>query len=89
MSPASLRLWGEHPPYPDVFLNVLISTFAEFQKWIDSAALHASTRTTFWQKLFGTSPKRPSFNRAGSAQIGVFLVEFVDHMLGLMVEADL
>jgi hypothetical protein len=55
--------------YPDVLLSVLISTFTEFRKWIDSAAIHPSTRTTFWQKLFGTSPRRPSFNRARSAQL--------------------
>jgi hypothetical protein len=55
--------------YPDVLISVLISTFMEFQKWIDSAAIHPSTKTTFWQKLFGTAPKRPSFNRAKSARL--------------------
>ncbi len=55
--------------YPDVLLSVLISTFVEFRKWIDSAAIHPSTRTTFWQKMFGTSPKRPSFNREKSARL--------------------
>jgi hypothetical protein len=55
--------------YPDVLISVLISTFGEFRKWMDSAAIHPSTRTTFWQKLFGTAPKRPSFNRAKSAEL--------------------
>jgi len=55
--------------YPDVLISVLISTFAEFRKWINTAAIHPSTRTTFWQKLFGTAPNRPSFNRAKSAEL--------------------
>ena len=60
--------------YPDVLISVLISTFAEFKKWLDSAAIHPSTRTSFWSKLFGSAPSRPSFNRqqtsALSARIG-------------------
>ena len=49
--------------YPDVLISVLISTLTEFQKWMDTAAIHPATRTTFWQRLFGTSPTRSSFNR--------------------------
>jgi hypothetical protein len=55
--------------YPDVLISVLISTFEEFKKWMDSAAVHPPTKTSFWQKLFGTAPKRPSFNRPQSLQL--------------------
>ncbi|TRZ49833.1 hypothetical protein D4S03_07715 [bacterium] len=53
--------------YPDVLISVLISTLVEFKKWMDSAAIHPSTRTSFWARLFGTVPKRPSFNRRNTA----------------------
>lgn len=49
--------------YPDVLLSVLISTLSEFKIWMDSAAIHPSTRTSFWETLFGTTPTRGSFNR--------------------------
>ena len=55
--------------YPDVLISVLISTFDEFIKWMDSAAIHLPTRTSFWNKYFGTTPRRPSFNREKSAQL--------------------
>ena len=43
--------------YPDVLLSVLISTFAEFKKWLDTAAIHPANRTSFWARLFGSTPK--------------------------------
>lgn len=49
--------------YPDVLISVLLSTLTEFKKWLDSAAVHPATRTSFWSKLFGSAPNRPSFNR--------------------------
>jgi transcriptional regulator of acetoin/glycerol metabolism len=32
--------------YPDVLLSVLISTFAEFEKWLRTAAIHPAHRKT-------------------------------------------
>ena len=58
--------------FPDVLLSVLIKTFQEFKRWMDSAAVHPSTRTTFWNKLFGTAPKRPSYNRKDAAELAGF-----------------
>ena len=49
--------------YPDVLLSVLISTFAEFEQWLRTAAIHPANKKTFWQKLFGTNPSRPAFNK--------------------------
>lgn len=66
--------------YPDVLISVLISTFSEFRKWMDTAAIHPSTKTTFWQRLFGTAPKRPSFNRAQSAQLSVQFGTHIDKL---------
>ena len=33
--------------YPDVLLSVLIKTFDEFKIWMETAAVHPSTRKTF------------------------------------------
>lgn len=66
--------------YPDVLISVLISTFTEFRKWMDTAAIHPSTKTTFWQRLFGTAPRRPSFNRAKSAQLSVQFGTHIDKL---------
>src|SRR5208283_1382852 len=55
--------------YPDVLLSVLISTFAEFEKWLRSAAIHPANRTTFWQKLFGTKPSRAAFNKSEAERL--------------------
>lgn len=49
--------------YPDVLLSVLISTFDKFEQWLCTAAIHPAHRKTFWQKLFGTKPSRPAFNK--------------------------
>ena len=53
--------------YPDVLLSVLISTFQEFKQWIETAAVNPAHKTSFWDKLFGTKPARPAFNRKASA----------------------
>ncbi len=66
--------------YPDVLISVLIKTFDEFRKWMDSAAIHPSTRTTFWKKLFGITPRRPSFNRAKSAQLSDQFKKYIESL---------
>jgi hypothetical protein len=55
--------------YPDVLLSVLISTLDGFKSWMDSAAIHPSTRMSFWKALFGTTPTRGSFNRKEAAKL--------------------
>ena len=55
--------------YPDVILSVLIKTLEEFRKWMSSAAIHPSTKTSFWRTLFGTTPTRGSFNRKDAANL--------------------
>lgn len=59
--------------YPDVLLSVLISTFEEFKGWMESAAIHPSTRKSFWKALFGTAPTRPSYNRKQAAKLSAGL----------------
>jgi hypothetical protein len=64
----NLETFKEHS-YPDVLLSVLIETFSEFKKWLDTAAVHPANRQSFWKKIFGAAPSRPSFNRKESAKL--------------------
>ena len=52
--------------YPDVLLSVLIKTLEAFRNWLETAAIHSSTKTTFWEKFFGSKPKRGAFNRSST-----------------------
>lgn len=51
--------------YPDVLVSVLIKTFAEFQKWVDTAATAPSTKTSFWSAF---SLKKPAASKLPKAQ---------------------
>ena len=68
--------------YPDVLLSVLIKALGEFKTWLDTAALHRSTRTSFWKKFFGSSPRRGAFNKAKtqslSTELGKMIAELND-----------
>lgn len=37
--------------YPDVLLSVLIKTFAEYKKWLETAAVFPASKVSFWQRL--------------------------------------
>lgn len=66
--------------YPDVLVSVLISTLREFKKWMGSAAIHPATRTTFWARLFGTTPKRSAFNRQDTATLSSQIEGYIDSL---------
>ncbi len=55
--------------YPDVLLSVLIKTLTEFETWLNSAAIHPPSKASFWQKFFGTTPTRSSFNRKDTEKL--------------------
>lgn len=59
--------------YPDVLISILIETFGEFEKWLNTAAINPATKTTFWQRTFGAKPSRPAFNREKAKQIAATL----------------
>lgn len=58
----NLESFKEHS-YPDVLLSVLLTTFENFKKWMESAAIHPASKTTFWNRLFGSKPKRQPYKR--------------------------
>lgn len=55
--------------YPDVLISVLIKSLEEFKSWLDQAATAPSSKSTFWKRLFGTSPNRPPFNKKKTAEL--------------------
>jgi len=55
--------------YPDVLISVLIKSLYEFKKWLENAATAPATKKSFWNRLFGTSPQRPPFNRAKTTEL--------------------
>ena len=59
--------------YPDVLLSILIETFREFERWLNTAAVNPANKASFWQRSFGTRPSRPAFNRDRAAQIATAL----------------
>jgi Cdc6-like AAA superfamily ATPase len=66
--------------YPDVLLSVLISTLKEFKRWMDTAAIHPPTRTSFWKTLFGTTPTRASFNKNEAAKLAEKLGQEIEEL---------
>ena len=55
--------------YPDVLISVLIKSLHEFKKWLAGAATTPATKTSFWKKLFGTTPNRPPFSKSKTAAL--------------------
>jgi len=61
--------------FPDVLLSVLIVSFDSFAEWLDTAAINPATKTSFWDKLFGTQPQKPALNKRIAAQLSEHLKE--------------
>jgi hypothetical protein len=55
--------------YPDALLSVLLSTFREFARWLQTAAVHPASKTTFWKRLFGAKPQRAAFDKQAVAKL--------------------
>lgn len=66
--------------YPDVLISVLIKSLQEFRKWIDGAAATPATKTSFWNKLFGTKPQRPPFNKAKTVELSAKLSKLISDL---------
>jgi hypothetical protein len=75
-------------PYPDLLLSVLIATFASFKAWLDEAATAPSSRTTFWKKLFGKAPTKPSYNKKACAELSITFERYVDELKAQLHSAD-
>lgn len=74
--------------YPDVLLSVLISTFTEFAKWLREAGRNSASKTSFWQRLFGTKPKRPPLDKAATEKLVTELEGQVAELRALLHSGD-
>lgn len=74
--------------YPDVLLSVLIQTFQEFEQWLRTAAVNPSTKTTFWNNLFGKTPKRPAFNKREADSLANRLKERIEELTNVLNSSD-
>lgn len=76
--------------YPDVLISILIQTLERFSIWLDTAAINRANKTSFWQRLFGTVPKRPPFDKKQTKDLSRRLeAEIVDLKKTLLEEDNL
>jgi len=74
--------------YPDVLLSVLIGTFKGFAQWLHTAAINPATKTTFWRRLFGSTPKKPAHNRKSCEQLCSRIQKLVNDLSWQLHSAD-
>lgn len=73
--------------YPDVLISILIQTLERFSFWLTTAAVNPANKTSFWQKVFGTAPKRPPFDKAQTKALSLRLeTEIADLRKVLLTE---
>ncbi|HTP33180.1 MAG TPA: hypothetical protein VMJ75_13470 [Candidatus Acidoferrales bacterium] len=63
--------------YPDVLLSVLIDSLSKFKDWLETAATNPASKTTFWRRLFGTTPKRPPLDRKKVGELAAEIEELI------------
>lgn len=74
--------------YPDVLLSVLITTFDEFSRWLKEAGRAPANKTSFWKRLFGTSPNRPPLGKEATAALVLRLDKQVADLNELLHSSD-
>jgi hypothetical protein len=74
--------------YPDVLISILIQTLERFCAWLGSAAVNPSNKSSFWQKFFGTSPKRPPFDKPATRALASRLETEVTELKRVLLEED-
>lgn len=74
-------------PYPDVLLSILIKTFSEFSKWIETAGVNPQTKKSFW-KLFGSEPNRPPYHKEKAQGLVSDLNDQVKQLSQLLYSPD-
>ncbi|MFO0833638.1 MAG: hypothetical protein U0638_01605 [Phycisphaerales bacterium] len=68
--------------YPDLLISVLIKTLEEFKRWLETAAVAPTNKTSFWRRLVGGKPTRPPFDRKSCLE----LIAEIDKHLGSLKE---
>lgn len=74
--------------YPDVLVSILIKTFEEFKQWLDTAALAPANKKKFWERLFGSIPKKAAFKKTPTVELSVKLGDLISELGVLLLEGD-
>lgn len=74
--------------YPDVLLSILLRSLTEFKKWLDTAATAPANKTSFWQKLFGTTPTKSGFDRKKTVALSAEFEKFIKELNDILFSAD-
>ena len=74
--------------YPDVLISVLVSTLSEFKKWLDFAATSPASKTSFWQRLFGSVPTKEAFPRKETSELSALFGAMLTELNELLFQAD-
>lgn len=74
--------------YPDVLISVLIRSFEGFIIWLETAAIYPSTKTSFWQRLFGAGPSRGSLDKDKAKGLVNKLNIEISYLRDLLSQAD-
>ncbi|MFX1485459.1 MAG: P-loop NTPase fold protein, partial [Promethearchaeota archaeon] len=74
--------------YPDVLISVLIATLTYFKEWLETTAVHPSTKKSFWRKWFETRPTRGAFNREKANQLGKDISSLIKDLKDQLHAAD-
>jgi hypothetical protein len=74
--------------YPDVLVSVLIKSVSEVKIWLDSAATNPANKTSFWKRLFNSTPTKPAFNKQRTAKLSIVFGTIVEELTDLLHGAD-
>lgn len=74
--------------YPDLLISVLIKTLGEFKHWLETAAIEPANKKSFWQRLFGSKPSRPPFDRDECRKVVEKISGHLDALNGQLHAAD-
>lgn len=74
--------------YPDVLVSVLIKSVSEVQAWLETAATNPATKTTFWKRLFGSTPTKPAFNKVKTTALSKTFGSIVQELYGILHGAE-
>ncbi|MDQ2084148.1 hypothetical protein RA307_28505 [Xanthobacteraceae bacterium Astr-EGSB] len=74
--------------YPDVLLSILIETLNAFDKWLATAGSAASSKTSFWQRLWGGRPERSPLDRKKLEEVRKLLKSEVGALTQLLHSED-
>jgi hypothetical protein len=74
--------------YPDVLLSILLKSFSETKRWLDTAATNPRSKTSFWLRLFGATPTKGAFNKGHTASLSTKFQGMISELEDLLFQAD-